>query len=676
MGHQQLTFVRLALALALGFASCGWALTPRDLEKAIAAKVTKVEELAFLREEAARLGVRAWLFGGTAAGFAHYVKNDDGTPRFDYDYTNIYRSTQDLDLVIDGMPAEAEALQRTLEHRYPHVIGSKTAWEVRLLRETWNGKEALLGRPDGNRNFQNQHTDSHSTGLIEVSLPPPGESVVRDVRDWDNANPHFLTDVAEGKLHYYFSPLHATTNRAKEGLNPPIFSAVRFLTKAFQYELRISPEDEAKLKEVLKDFFAPRDLLLPYCRSWLEKNGRKLFQHAVSLEYAWDTLERLGLRKTLAELGNDSEVGSLSWWMEKEPLRSKEVGRGTGLTAADYGIATVAHETKDFLAYESITRSPTCAPNVFVSRNGHAGENAVHGEGFYTRIGRQGARGTGLTIRFEVDPKARAGEDFILQGDYVIFRNKRALTVIAESLSLRPLEYFQMLAGGSGITKDDEGMREKLKRRIRNKVRTLTAEDQAEIAKLVRAELEKSDPNYLLLREVADTGITLPLSPLEYLKLIGRMDARGAAVMAKSAAVLKVEKLDASEEAAILKLVTTAAKHNRFNRVRNLLEAWFTWDVSLQYPEVLIQTLTATGRLAAPERSLFVAKQLAEERWARSPRGPETARHCLSFMDHSSDFIHHVMMQTAWRDTLGKAACSRLLAEAKSIDWMGNHRFK
>ena len=37
----------------------------------------------------------------------------------------------------------------------------------------------------------------------------------------------------------------------------------------------------------------------------------------------------------------------------------------------------------------------------------------AYGEGFYTAKGREGAAGTGFTIRFKVNPEAREGKDFI-----------------------------------------------------------------------------------------------------------------------------------------------------------------------------------------------------------------------------------------------------------------------
>jgi HEAT repeat protein len=486
------------------------------LSGAIESRITRVEEFKALREICAKLKVRCWLFGGTAAGYAHYVKWDllreSGDPRFqpdrfDYDYTNIFRSTQDADLVIDGTVEQAEKIENILRERFKHFQGSKPIWEVRLLKESRGEKEALLNNP----NFLNQHTDSNSTGMIEVTKSAQGESAIRDLRDWTpraGRRPIFFEDIYQSKLHYYFSPAHAATNRAAKGLNPPILSVIRYLTKAFQYELEIQPDDLVNIKKVIDDFDPGRDVQLGYLKNWIEKNGKKLIQHAVNIEYAWNTLEELGLRRKLAQMGDQNVQDSMAWWMSKEPLRSKPLGQGTGKTARELEITIVAHETKDFLAYESITRAHTGDPNVLISRNNTPGESAAYGDGFYTAIGREGARETGFTIRFTVDPNAREGEDFVLnpiqnqnKGRHVIFMNKNALKVIPESLNITPLEFFKMLASTEQFDLADRAIIEKVKRRIGNRLATNRAKQLREIEQVIRSALTSNKLNLILIDE-------------------------------------------------------------------------------------------------------------------------------------------------------------------------------
>jgi hypothetical protein len=512
--------LQVALTVAVGLAlmlPSSWISTPSfaaqnavqsqvlslsELEHGIADRLNRVEEFRFIEEEATKLGVRAYLFGGTAAGYAHYVKWDlqrekgDSRfqkDRFDYDYTNIYRSTQDLDIVIDGNPAQAQKLQNALQEKYPHLQGGKTAWEVRLLTQDMGDKQAILNNPD----FMNQHTDSNSTGMIEITKPKNGEHVVRDVKDWNAKEPYFLKDVHDGMLHYYFSPLHDTTKFAREGRNPPILSAIRFLTKAFQYELKIRPEDLAHIKKIIQEFDPKQTAQNAYVAKWIEKNGKKLIQNAVNIEYAKNTLDQLGLREKLQAIKSDITVtDSLAWWMNKEPLRSQPVGQGTGNTARELGLDIVAHETNNFLAYESITRAHTGDPNVLISRQKAPGEVAAFGDGFYTKTGKEGARGTGLTIRFHLDPNTREGHDFnyVPAHDYVVVKNKSALKVIPESLDIDPVEYFKMLSEsqGSGLQNSDRGILEKLKRRIGTKVKALTSQQEEAVLKIVQSAIQNS----------------------------------------------------------------------------------------------------------------------------------------------------------------------------------------
>ncbi|MES2964139.1 MAG: hypothetical protein V4760_09640, partial [Bdellovibrionota bacterium] len=74
-----------------------------------------------------------------------------------------------------------------------------------LLRESVGEKRALLGDAD----FNKQHSDSNSTGLIEITRS--SDQKVRDLRDWSASRSRFLEDISTGKITYYFSAEHQTT---------------------------------------------------------------------------------------------------------------------------------------------------------------------------------------------------------------------------------------------------------------------------------------------------------------------------------------------------------------------------------------------------------------------------------------------------------------------------------
>jgi len=516
---QALSFCALLGASGVFAATPQFQVAAPELVEAVSNDIVRVDEFRFIRKEARKMGVKVYLFGGTAAAFAHYVKWNlqrlKGDPRyqgdrFDYDYTNIFRSTQDLDIVVDGSAEQVHSLQQKLESEFKYFIGSKTQWEVRSLRHplgspgTPGFKEALLDDWD----FLNQNSDSHSTGMIELSESP--DSTVRDLRDWDSPAPIFLKDVLSSKLHYYFAKGHFKTLRAKSGINPPIISVIRYLTKAFQYELSMDPQDLAIIQKIVDDFEPQRDLQNPVVRSWFERNVPKLYQHAVNLEYAAHTLQGLKLKEKLISAGNPAQIDSMAWWINRMPLESKPVGKGPGKTAQELGIDVVAHDTKSFLAYESITRAHTGDPNVFISRYGFDGESATSGDGFYTLNGRAGLWGTKITIRFRVNPQAREGWDFKQNGGSVIFLNKGAFRVIPESLNLGIYQYFELLRDDKNMTADDKGLLEKFHRRMQHRLKFMDASELQKIRGLVMDELKKDVPNSHIISEWINFGFDDP----------------------------------------------------------------------------------------------------------------------------------------------------------------------
>ena len=238
-------------------------LTDVELLNYVSKSIIKTEEFGFIRAEAKKMGVRVWMFGGTASSYLHYAKWDLSrqekilnlqVDRFDYDFTNIFRSTQDLDIVVDGTMEQIQALQNSLSQKFPYFVGSKKAWEVRSLRtpigKPGDGyyKEALLNDP----NFSNQNTDTNSLAMVEISETK--EPVIRDLRAWTTGKNQFLEDVLNNTISYLRNPLHHTTARAKMGQNPEILSVMRLLVKAFQYDLAIDPKSMSDMKDVISKF--------------------------------------------------------------------------------------------------------------------------------------------------------------------------------------------------------------------------------------------------------------------------------------------------------------------------------------------------------------------------------------------------------------------------------------
>lgn len=416
----------------------------------ISEKLDKVVEFKFIRNLAKKKGIRVWLFGGTAASFLHYTKWDLVSQkglielqrdRFNYEFFNIFRSTQDIDIVVDASPEIAQEFQNILINRFPHFLGTeKKRWEVRTLRQRMGTpgssdyKEALLDDFD----FQFQNTDSNSVGMIEVTSSS-GESVVRDLREWNGSKSIFLEDALKDRISFFRSNRHDETSRAQAGENPEILSALRVLVKAFQFDLTLDSKDWIQLQDIV-DHFDPKEVTNLTAKKKIQDTSKKLILHSVNIEKAMNQLDQLGLRKKLISMGYIYNIESFAWWLNREPLRSMPVGEDhSGPTARELNIQVVSHETQNFFASEAITRSHSGEPNALISRSSFVGETALHGNGFYTTLGTVGSMGTGLTIRFSVDPNARNGSDFVFFPDQgiVLFKNKKALRQIPESLHLK-----------------------------------------------------------------------------------------------------------------------------------------------------------------------------------------------------------------------------------------------
>ena len=502
--------------------------TLETLSKEISQRKNRVVEFRKIAEWGkAHGGVRIWAAGGTAAGLAHYIKIDlerewnhahqilSSIPdkRFGYAYIDIYRSTQDADLVIDGDENTAQELENYLKQEFEYLKGSKEIWEVRLLHHSRGSgageKEALLGNTD----FSNQNTDSHSTGMLELTNPPPGESEVRDLLDWNNQyNPQFLLDVVDGQLHFIQNPHHRETKRFLNGQNPEILSVIRYYTKAFQYGLSMRDEDRPRLDAIIRDF----DPVHPaHCNDYgihlISKNAFKLFWHSRDVERSWDVLEKTGLRKKLLAFTEHHSRKGISIWLDKTPLRSTLLGSGSIIeipgtdyhpsfkTASELGITTVSHEANTFIAYESITFSLHGKLNAFISRKNHPDERAMYGDGFYARVGRKGAIGSGFTIRSQVNPNAIEGIDFFVPNlqsiDFVIFRNATALTVEDDGFEISAENYLKLLLGNE-IGKDDLGIQKKISYKIASQLSDLPLDEQKKLQLRMQNELTEIMQQY------------------------------------------------------------------------------------------------------------------------------------------------------------------------------------
>ena len=116
--------------------------TLAELRGEILDRLALVREFREMRKAALELGIpRAYLFGGPAATFAHYVygRTSRGrgggrrTPlgRFDYRHDSIFRVNQDIDVALDtDDPKPGRPLRGEDGQKFGHFQGDKPAWEA------------------------------------------------------------------------------------------------------------------------------------------------------------------------------------------------------------------------------------------------------------------------------------------------------------------------------------------------------------------------------------------------------------------------------------------------------------------------------------------------------------------------------------------------------------------
>jgi hypothetical protein len=280
------------------------------------------EELSFIKDLARKLNLKAYLYGGAAAGLGNYSKwlyyrENGGKAGEDFRaslaYTSsladIFLGSQDIGLAVDvgdGMhDSDFEGVYREFEiklnEKYPYKWGGGrfSKWEIHTLRLRlqWAGTEKKR-TPVINDNFRYQHTDSMSIGLIDLkngSIRDLGMEIRGEQRQW------FKEGLLTGSIKYLYSKRHDQTEYAINKENPPLFSIIRYIKSMFQYHLRGEDGDLEKIKLIVS---RGKPLLgTEYARNWLESNTMKMFAGSSDDTGLSHYIEKIGLKDLLREMG-------------------------------------------------------------------------------------------------------------------------------------------------------------------------------------------------------------------------------------------------------------------------------------------------------------------------------------------------------------------------------------
>ncbi len=403
-----------------------------ELERAITDRRTKIAEFSQIANEANRRGLRVFLAGGLAASYGDFVKhqllaeqgNEKIQPaRLADVISNVVFPEQDYDLVITRKDGDHESVHELrdfktwLDRAMPRTVDHISKWDVMGLKTSDGKHPAMEGNPD----FARQNNDSLSIGMIELTSPPDGKSVIREAHHVGKANGEsaFLRDLASDGITFFRSPEHYKTAKAASGDNPEILGVIRTLTKAFQFNREIPADQYRQLQEIIQAFDPASLLEGGYSKNWIQHRAKRLLSHAYDPEAAFRILHQLGLYSKLGLIGGRAgDADSLVVWLMKEPLSLTSVsssGSSVGKTAGELGIREVAHRTTE-VGHRLISWRYDGLPRAFISRDQYLGEAASYGNGFYTMTGDssnwQLAPDVVANLTFDVDPNAVEGRDF------------------------------------------------------------------------------------------------------------------------------------------------------------------------------------------------------------------------------------------------------------------------
>ncbi|MFL5813771.1 MAG: hypothetical protein ACJ763_09360, partial [Bdellovibrionia bacterium] len=279
---------RLGLLTVLALVHVQWALAipvdPSQLEQAIAERRKLIPEFSRIAREAEARGLRVFLAGGLAASYGDFVKHqvlaEQGKEiiqpaRLANITSNVVLPEQDYDLVLtraDGKaesPEELKSFKSWLETSMPKTLEGVSKWDVIGLKTTVGKHIAVEGDPD----FARQNNDSLSIGLIELTDPPDGKSVIQEAHHLAKPSGRsvFLSDLAGDQITFLESPAHHQTQKAAAGNNPEILGAIRYLIKSLQFNKEI-PQSQYRAIERIVSSFDPSSITPgSYPHNWIQK---------------------------------------------------------------------------------------------------------------------------------------------------------------------------------------------------------------------------------------------------------------------------------------------------------------------------------------------------------------------------------------------------------------------
>ncbi|OGQ79913.1 MAG: hypothetical protein A2289_12805 [Deltaproteobacteria bacterium RIFOXYA12_FULL_58_15] len=468
---------------------------------AVGERLGRVHEFSRMQNIAKDLGIaNVWLVGPSALSWTQYVhwdlqrqsgNTDVAAERFNYNWINIFRRHEPLQIVINGTSEQAQHYEERLKAEMPQVTGGNNDWQIQLLDSEHKGLPGLLESSE----FLTTHRSSVARGAIELTATE--SQIVSDIGG-ANSTQVFLED------NYYRRPRFDDHDlEADRYYHPPILAALRYLVVVSRHRFEVPKESCRLIRKIFAEFNEKRDLHNLRLKEEFLSNVEALGSDSMDVAHLFKVLKHVGATGVVQKL-REKEI---------EPIKFGPLGLGIGIPAWLLGFRKAGHGILfgGLEQYDSMTSAPDGKPNVHKSV-----KRAAFGEGHYVSPGNKGwttfpnetvrkdrpdiQRDRSVpTVRYEVHPWAqtsgrRLGGDFnINTSDDYKFKNGRALRVICEKPDLEVAEYFEWLQNNPPFTAADVGIQDYVERLLQNRTQIMGDADVQRAYATVQRSLGKEE---------------------------------------------------------------------------------------------------------------------------------------------------------------------------------------
>lgn len=404
--------------------------TSATIEQGITANLNRILVLSEIKKYAERQGFRVWLTSESALALASYTKWHQLTlqgvypwsaRRYQYDFFEIFRTTDQMFLVTDGNNNQVVQLESYLERNYHGLFSSTHPWNIRA------------------QNAKPNVTSSAENILVELT----GSQQI---------NGQASTDIAQDTSHFVQIERLETLPQAQ-----PLKLLVQYLYITFKFGLRIPPTDLTRITAFIARLDTNQIKTSPELIT-IEEAFIQVIQNALNAPELFEFFQSSGLKEKILKFSREPLMaetfpGHLRFWFEKSfVVKSFPLGtlNNSGVTPDPAHIIPplFSHDVRgssrdSYKIFESITANPSGQPNLLTTTS-----SAYMSEGLKGVTSETGR--FSVFVQMHPVPGAVWGRDVIDSNNGArspLMMNAAAFRVAKpeDNINLRPLEILNLV---------------------------------------------------------------------------------------------------------------------------------------------------------------------------------------------------------------------------------------